>query len=278
MATPLPSFDKECFVISPIGQAGSAERKRADGILEYIISPAAYELNLDAVRGDQLAEPGQITRQVLDHVIGAKAAVADLTGLNPNVFYELAVRHAGPRPVALIAEEGCELPFDIAQMRTIFFDSKDLASAADCRKSITSHLRNALEKKGPVDSPIASSIDAQNLSKGSSADRSIVDILTAVENIANMQRRMAYDLIYLRGGMDSNLSSDHEVLTIISEVQARAAELTKSGDSAEYDHLMQGLAEISAKLSSIRSDPLGIQHQSAQYVGQGRPSMRPRGK
>ncbi len=70
------------------------------------------------MRADSHPDPGQITTQVVEHVLSAKAAVADLTEDNPNVFYEVAVRHAFRLPVVLIAEqEDKQLPFDIAQMR-----------------------------------------------------------------------------------------------------------------------------------------------------------------
>lgn len=116
----LPGLEQECFFIAPIGPDGSEERNRSDGVLEFIVARAASELGLQAVRADQLAEPGQITLQVIEHVLGAKAAVADLTGRNPNVYYELAIRHTAKLPTVLICEQGEELPFDIAQMRTIF--------------------------------------------------------------------------------------------------------------------------------------------------------------
>src|SRR5215472_415378 len=125
-------LSEECFFIAPIGQEGSDERKRSDGVLKFIVARAAEQLGLRAVRGDAIGEPGQITLQVIEHVIGAKAAVADLTGRNPNVYYELAVRHAANLPVVLIAEVGEQLEFDIAQMRTIFVDHRDLESADKC--------------------------------------------------------------------------------------------------------------------------------------------------
>src|SRR5579862_3121533 len=116
MAEELPGLEEECFFIAPIGEEGTDERNRSDGILEFIIQEAAEELDMVAVRADRIARPGQITLQVLDHVLGARAAVADLTGRNPNVFYELAVRHTARQPVVLIADKDEKLPFDIAQM------------------------------------------------------------------------------------------------------------------------------------------------------------------
>jgi hypothetical protein len=182
------SLDTECFFIAPIGKEGSSERKRSDGVLKFVVARAADELGLVAVRADQISEPGQITLQVIDHILGARGAVADLTGLNPNVFYELAVRHTARLPIALIAEKDCSLPFDIAQMRTIFFDSTDLASADNCRRDIVTHLREAFDKKA-VDSPIATSVDVRALQGGNQVERNIAELVTSVEDIAKHQRQ-----------------------------------------------------------------------------------------
>lgn len=187
MARTLPSFDNECFFIAPIGAEGSPERKRSDGVLRFVVTKAAEELGLTAIRADQLAEPGLINLQVVEHVLSARAAVVDMTGLNPNVFYELAIRHTARLPVALIVEKGTTLPFDIAQMRTIFFDHTDLASADECRQQIVSHLREAIEG-GAVDSPIATALDVRALQAGSVAERNIAELVTAVEGVARSQR------------------------------------------------------------------------------------------
>ena len=190
MATTVASsLDYECFFIAPIGKDGSPERKRSDAILKFVVSRAATELGLTAVRADQISEPGQITLQVIDHVLRAKAAVADLTGSNANVYYELAIRHTAKLPIALIAEKDCVLPFDIAQMRTIFVDHTDLASADNCRESIVVQLREALGDNAVVDSPIATSIDVRALQSGDKVERNIAELVTAVEELSKMQRQ-----------------------------------------------------------------------------------------
>ena len=189
----VPSLENECFFITPIGKEGSDERKRSDGVLEFIVSRAASELDLVAVRADQIAEPGQITLQVIEHVLGARAAVADLTGLTPNVFYELAIRHTARLPTVLIAEKGCALPFDIAQMRTIFFDHTDLASADQCRKDILAQLREALQN-GAVDSPIATTVDVRTMQSGSVVERNVAELVTSVEELSRMQRTIMMEL------------------------------------------------------------------------------------
>src|SRR5687768_15710073 len=88
------SLDRECFFITPIGSDDSPERRRADGLLESVVVPACEEHDLVAVRADRIAEGGHVTLQVLEHCAGAKMAVADLTGGNKNVLYEVGIRHA----------------------------------------------------------------------------------------------------------------------------------------------------------------------------------------
>lgn len=79
---------------------------------------AASAVGLTVVRADAIDDPGQITLQIIDHLVYAKAAVADLTGHNPNVSYELAIRHVARLPTVRGGKVRA-LPFDTAQMQTI---------------------------------------------------------------------------------------------------------------------------------------------------------------
>jgi hypothetical protein len=188
MDDPLSPLANECFFIAPIGDEGTPIRKRSDGILKFIVSRAAEELGLTAVRADQISSPGQITVQVIDHILRARAAVADLTGQNPNVFYELAIRHTARLPVALIvSNDDPPLPFDIFQMRTIMFDHTDLDSADQCRQDIVKHLQQALE--GAVDSPIANTLDLRALQGGNQLERNIAELVTRIEDLSRQQQQ-----------------------------------------------------------------------------------------
>jgi hypothetical protein len=177
------SFANECFFIAPIGDEGSEVRDRSDGIMEYIVAPAAHEVGLTTVRADKIAKPGQITRQIIEHVLRARAAVVDLTGANPNVYYEMAIRHAARLPTVLIAQVGEPLPFDIAQERTIFFDATRLRSAAKCRDEITEQLRNALADDYEADSPITASIDLSRIERRSSEGHLLAQIVDRLEEL-----------------------------------------------------------------------------------------------
>lgn len=127
---------KSCFVICPIGDDDSEPRKRSDQVLKYIIQPAARKAGYNAERADQIDKPGIITSQVIQRVVNDDLVIADLTDSNPNVFYELAIRHALKKPLVQIIKKGERIPFDIAATRTIYYDHTDLDSAHNAIEQI----------------------------------------------------------------------------------------------------------------------------------------------
>ena len=117
---------KTCFVIAPIGDHESLIRQRSDQILKHIIEPVAEKCGYEAIRADKISVPGIITTQIIEHIINDDLVIADLTGQNPNVFYELAVRHCAKKPILQIIQLGESIPFDVNPTRTIQVDHKDL--------------------------------------------------------------------------------------------------------------------------------------------------------
>lgn len=141
-----------CFIITPIGEDGSAIRKKTEGILKNVIKPVCSNTNLHAIVAHEIDEPGSITNQVIQHVLESKMVIANLTGLNPNVMYELAIRHASRKPVICIAEENTKLPFDITTERTIFY-TDDMYGAVNLQTQLYAKIQAALEG-AVVDNPI----------------------------------------------------------------------------------------------------------------------------
>lgn len=152
-------YEATCFYIAPIGEEGSEARKHSDLFLGSFVEPAVEEFGLSVVRADAIDKPGIITRQIIEYVMRSRVVVADLSYHNPNVFYELALRHALKKPIVQIARAADKIPFDINQMRTILIDTSDiytlLPKVDSYRSEISAQIRRSLEPDYNVDTPIS---------------------------------------------------------------------------------------------------------------------------
>lgn len=152
-------WQKVCFYITPIGSEDSVERKHSDLFMSSLVQPALEELGLTVIRADQIGEPGMITTQVLEYLKRSRLAIADLSYLNPNVFYEVALRHALRLPVVQIIRKADRLPFDVNQSRTLVFDTSDIYSLVPklqtYRAEIANQARKALDDPESVGNPVS---------------------------------------------------------------------------------------------------------------------------
>lgn len=188
--------EKTCFVIAPIGEDDSETRERSNKLLKHVISPVVSDKGYDSIRADQIAEPGLITSQIIQHVAEDALVVADLTERNPNVFYELAIRHALRRPLVQMISRGERIPFDVAGMRTIEVDIQDLDSVDRAKQELADQIDSVEASPGSIDTPIAFALDLQNLRQsGNPEERSLAELVASVSElragIASIERRLA---------------------------------------------------------------------------------------
>lgn len=152
-------FESACFYISPIGDEGSEQRKHADLFMGALVEPALGEFGLRLVRADQIGEAGMITGQIIEHIIHSRLVIVDLSFHNPNVFYELALRHAVRRPIVQLSRAADKLPFDIGQVRTIVVDTTDIYTLVpqleSLKAQIAAQIRKALEENAEVANPLS---------------------------------------------------------------------------------------------------------------------------
>lgn len=152
------AFETTCFYVTPIGEPGTEYRKHSDLFLESIVEPAVEQFRLTVVRADEIDKPGVITRQIIDYLLKSKLVVVDLSYHNPNVFYELAIRHAARLPVVQIMRMADPIPFDLNQIRTIRIDTTDIYSFVPrintYRAELATQVRRALEDPDAIDNPI----------------------------------------------------------------------------------------------------------------------------
>ena len=93
-------------------------------VYDHGIRPAAERAGFECFRADDAIGPRNIISDIVEELFSADAIIADITGENPNVFYELGVAHAISNKTIMICQQTTEkLPFDLASYRTIFYES-----------------------------------------------------------------------------------------------------------------------------------------------------------
>lgn len=145
-----------CFLVSPIGESGSETRRAADDFREFIVNrcEAIQEYKYKVLRADDIHEPGRITSQVIRKIVESDLVIADVTGANPNVYYELAIRHAIGKAFITCAHAGTVLPFDTRDNRTIFY-SMHSRDAENARIELAEQVRVIQSGNFRPDSPVS---------------------------------------------------------------------------------------------------------------------------
>ena len=134
-----------CFVLMPFD-------KKSKSLYTQIIKKAAKRVHLNCQRADDIFSSVAIVQDVWTEINRARIVIAEMTGRNQNVFYEIGLSHAIRQPVILLSqkkddvpflprEKKDEVPFDVRHIRCIFY--KDTKTG---RKTLTTELVKTLRK------------------------------------------------------------------------------------------------------------------------------------
>lgn len=130
----LTSSSNLCFVLMPFGDP-------FDSVYREIIKPQIFKAGLEALRADEVFEPGSIMEQIRSAIQQARICIADLTGKNPNVLYELGIAQTLGKPTVLLTQNIADIPFDLKQYRMIVYDP----ASTELLKSAKVALRKAIQ-------------------------------------------------------------------------------------------------------------------------------------
>jgi hypothetical protein len=140
LAVPVrPTATTGIFVIMPFGESWS------DGTYAFIrraagkLGPSAGEGSL--YRADDIADPGQITTQIKQAILAAGVVVADITGVNPNVMWELGYADGLQKPIVILNQNPGRSPFDMVDRRQVAYQIPPTDADED---SLVRHLEAAM--------------------------------------------------------------------------------------------------------------------------------------
>ncbi len=135
-STLLSSSSNLCFVLMPFD-------KPFDDTYRLIIAPAVRQAGLEVMRADQIFTPGPIMEQIRSAIQQSRLCIADLTGRNPNVLYELGIAQTLGKPSILMVQDVEDVPFDIRQYRVIQYD-RQLTHSEATQKTLLRTINLAL--------------------------------------------------------------------------------------------------------------------------------------
>lgn len=131
------------FVITPIGKEGTEIYKKYDAIFTTMIKPAidSVDPSFRIIRADHIAKPGSFI------------VIANLTDLNPNVFYELGVRHTLSKRTIMITEDLKSLPSDLKEYRAIEY-KPDITAVEEFKLNLSKCVQEILKDPDHPDNPV----------------------------------------------------------------------------------------------------------------------------
>jgi hypothetical protein len=249
---------KMCFVICPIGEEGSEERVRSDKMLKHVIRPVAEAEGYEAVRGDKISVPGDIPTQLVDRLLHAPLVIADLTGRNPNVYYELGLRHAARKPVLLIqqAQDPAPAAFDVASIRVITVDLQELDSVEACKAELRRHIRAVKQNPDDVQSPVSSAVNLSALQSGGALEKSTAEIINILQEVRGVVGEIAAQVRPATGPWFSRPSVNLEVLREALEEASQRRTTTISPELLQA--LGDGLRSLTPSVDRGPTGPTGL--------------------
>ncbi|MBK7583329.1 MAG: hypothetical protein IPI67_24450 [Myxococcales bacterium] len=117
--------DSLCFVLMPFGNDAKLQEVFADQI-----APTIAAAGLKCMRADDIYDTQPIIESIWENIMRARLLVADLTGRNPNVFYELGIAHTVGKDVILLSQNIDDVPFDLRHLRIILYETSARGAAA----------------------------------------------------------------------------------------------------------------------------------------------------
>lgn len=174
-----------------------------------LLSPAIKEAGYVPLRADEIYGTRPVIEDIFREITESSALVADVTGKNPNVNYELGVAHALRRPVVIMSQRHEDIPFDYKHIRTIIYHTADVDWQETLRSKIVLTLKNIETKaNGVLDPDLEFFPDALELARSLSNAKQVKLLLAG----GDCFYRRLYEALHIPGLYLSNRRPDIQIL------------------------------------------------------------------
>lgn len=219
---------KKCFVITPIGNEGTDVRMHVDGIIDAVLVPVVedeYDFELEV--SHRIDATGNIPKQVITSIFSSDLVIANLTGNNPNVMYELALRHCFGTPAIIIAAKETSIPSDIISERAIFYVN-DAQGVIDLKKDlrrmiseIESESENSNTQQGPVYDALREKLNADSVIQEIQNEEAVDMFSVLLNKIDDLEREIRNISVIKHKNINEQLVSDDSQIIEIITSQSR---------------------------------------------------------
>lgn len=205
---------KRCYVIMPFSKTRSCTEDQWADIFTRIIKPSIEESGFGYLCARSKAGRENIIKSILNDLNAAHVVIADLTDNNPNVFYELGVRHTLRRRTILIAQKPQHIPFDLKPYPTVIYDWKSPVGICKLRTDIREKLQDIECNPERDDNPVVDFLSQRNI------------VLLSQEKSANLKKLTA---------LLSELSYNLDIVDRVNELLGANVQLIKKSKIEGYN-------------------------------------------
>lgn len=146
---------RSVFVLMPFDE-------EFDGFYKNFIKPVLKEAGFNVLRADNIISQQNILRDVIKGIAESDLIIADLTGANPNVFYELGIAHTFRKPVILITQSIEDVPFDLKSYRLVEYSSHFI-KIAEAKEQLAKYAEGFQKGNIPFGNPVTDFLPNGNM-------------------------------------------------------------------------------------------------------------------
>lgn len=245
----------------PIRKEGTPEHEHFRALYEEILKPAVETLGYETKRADDFKKGGAITKDIVLPLAEADLVVADLTALNPNVFYELGVRHSlrAQGTIMIMDDSQDSIPFDIGAYRVIRFKS-DLSGLGRLRRELEKFVRELdPEDVSRRDNPVHDWLPTLPANALAATKDSRTEELT---NRINRLQTVLREYEDTFGKLSDKPTGRHSALSVVTDALAEAkdgnlpSDLLREAEAALQQRDNKSFLEVLRRAMTLRAGKL----------------------